>query len=388
MKQSYSRTYYRSRSSIYHVYTNVIVEKMTFDRNPWKRSRPMQSIYDFFVGKYTQFQKRLQIDAKSTQDTDNCKWLGKRNQKNRHTADIVRLSTMKSHASYDYNFPRIPWESSQSERRLLVHHIDLFDSLRHWYEITHNQFRDCDDELSKRLRKTHFWPIFDVETFESKKYTHIKICSSRQSEFTWHFCDRSHLLTFKWDGISITSKSYCDKVTLHYRNNDDKKKDYRPYHERQNETVSCVQVIKVWEKLDVVRRACRIKISWSSQQRLKKKQWYTSRCTRICVFRHFDTVKKTLSLIFWNNWKISNLDSVSCPRLSSRSQDGLKSTGPYLTSSLQEWRVLVPSSKSWGQRHLWSVTGGDSTSPNPTCPKLQRRTLRETQVVKDVEDAT
>ena len=47
-------TYVLSQSiSIYHVDTNVTVEKITIDRNPWKRSRPMQSIYDFFVRKYT-----------------------------------------------------------------------------------------------------------------------------------------------------------------------------------------------------------------------------------------------------------------------------------------------------------------------------------------------
>ena len=39
---------------------------------------------------------------------------------------------------------------------------------------------------------------------------------------------------------------FCDKVALHYRNDDDKKnQDCGPHHERQNETLSCVQDIKV-----------------------------------------------------------------------------------------------------------------------------------------------
>ena len=141
-------------------------------------------------------------------------------------------------------------ESWETKRRLLVHNIDLCDLssslIRDYTKWPSDKFRDYDDEFSQRLRQSHIRPIFDVDFFFQKKYTHIKTYSSRQSEFTWHFCGRRHILTFKWDDTSITSKSYCDKVALHYRNDDDKKnQDCGPHHERQNETLSCVQVIKV-----------------------------------------------------------------------------------------------------------------------------------------------
>ena len=208
MNWSHSRAYYHRRSSIYHVCTSVVVEKMTFDRNSWKRSRPIQSIYDFFVRKYTQCQKRLQIDAKSAQITDNWKWLGKRDQRSRHAADIICLRTMKSHTSYDYNFS--PRESSESERWLLVLNIDLYDlssSLIRDYTLwSSDKFRDSNDDFCKRLRQTHFRPIFDVETFVSKRHAHIKICSSRQFEFTWHFCGRLNIKRY-WHSGEMTHQS-------------------------------------------------------------------------------------------------------------------------------------------------------------------------------------
>ena len=265
---------------------------MTFNRNSWKRSRNMQSIYDFFVRKDTQFQKRLQIDAKLTQDTDNCKWLGKRNQRNRHTADIIRLSAMKSHASYEKKIP--PYfrerESWETKRRLLVHNIDLCDLssslIRDYTKWPSDKFRDYDEEFFQRLRQSHIRPMFDVGFFFKKKSILISKHTRRVSPnlrdifaedvIYWHSSEtthrsrRNHIVTKMHCTIGMMTTKKIKTVVLI---TNVKMRLCLAFRSLKSRTK--MKIMKIHNRasilsekrrvgLDNARRGCRSKISWSS----------------------------------------------------------------------------------------------------------------------------
>ena len=108
----------------------------------------------------------------------------------------------------------------------------------------------------------------------------------------------------------------------------------------------------------------------------KKTVIYFKMCSILCVSSLWHSeedafvnivTEKIAKYLIWTPCRVHDLPS--------RSEGGMISTGPYLTSFLQGWHVLLSSAKKWGKWILWSFKGGDSACRNPTSPKLQGRTL-------------